>query len=60
MNVWKEGKEGNVLLNNALNTFYLRLYGVSECLVPVNMTNVITGISDDGSINCNETEYICY
>ena len=26
---WIEGrKEGNVLLNNALNTFYLRLYGV--------------------------------
>ena len=24
----KEGKEGNVLFNNALNTFYLRLYGV--------------------------------
>ena len=22
-----EGKEGNVLLNDALNTFYLRLYG---------------------------------
>ena len=24
----KEGKEGNVLFNNALNTFYLRLFGV--------------------------------
>ena len=24
----REGKEGNVLFNNALNTFYLRLYGV--------------------------------
>ena len=23
-----EGKEGNVLFNEALNTFYLRLYGV--------------------------------
>ena len=23
-----EGKEGNVLFNDALNTFYLRLYGV--------------------------------
>ena len=23
-------KEGNVLFNDALNTFYLRLYGVSE------------------------------
>ena len=23
------GKEGNVLFNDALNTFYLRLYGVS-------------------------------
>ena len=27
--VWKEGrKEGNVLFNDALHTFYLRLYGV--------------------------------
>ena len=24
----KEGKEGNVVFNDALNTFYLRLYGV--------------------------------
>ena len=23
-------KEGNVLFNNALNTFYLRLYGISQ------------------------------
>ena len=26
----KEGKEGNVLFNDALNTFYLRLYGVEH------------------------------
>ena len=26
----REGKEGNVLFNNALNTFYLRLYGVRD------------------------------
>ena len=26
----KERKEGNVLFNNALNTFYLRLYGVGD------------------------------
>ena len=26
----KEGKEGNVLFNDALNTFYLRLYGVGH------------------------------
>ena len=25
---YMEGKEGNVLLNDALNTFYLRLYGI--------------------------------
>ena len=25
-----EGKEGNVLFNDALNTFYLRLYGVGQ------------------------------
>ena len=26
--LYYEGKEGNVLFNNALNTFYLWLYGV--------------------------------
>ena len=26
--ITQERKEGNVLLNDALNTFYLRLYGV--------------------------------
>ena len=29
MNPRPAGKEGNVLFNDALNTFYLRLYGVS-------------------------------
>ena len=28
MDGWMDGKEGNVLFNEALNTFYLRLYGV--------------------------------
>ena len=29
MAIWRNGrKEGNVLFNDALNTFYLRLYGV--------------------------------
>ena len=29
LDLWKEGrKEGNVLFNEALNTFYLRLYGI--------------------------------
>ena len=27
-----EGKEGNVLFNDALNTFYLRLYGVRHMI----------------------------
>ena len=26
--VYERGEEGNVLFNDALNTFYLRLYGV--------------------------------
>ena len=26
---WRKGKEGNVLFNDVLNTFYLRLYGVT-------------------------------
>ena len=26
------GKEGNVLFNDALDTFYLRLYGVGHCV----------------------------
>ena len=28
----KEKKEGNVLFNDALNTFYLRLYGIGHML----------------------------
>ena len=28
--VWENRKEGNVLFNDALNTFYLRLYGVGH------------------------------
>ena len=28
LNVYKGRKEGNILFNDALNTFYLRLYGV--------------------------------
>ena len=27
-NYYKKRKEGNILFNDALNTFYLRLYGV--------------------------------
>ena len=27
---WRNWKEGNVLFNDALNTFYLRLYGVGH------------------------------
>ena len=30
MEHWLEWKEGNVLFNDALNTFYLRLYGVGH------------------------------
>ena len=29
---WRSRKEGNVLFNDALNTFYLRLYGVGHRL----------------------------
>ena len=29
---WHTRKEGNVLFNNALNTFYLRLYGVGHII----------------------------
>ena len=28
LEIYKEGKEGNVLFNDVLNTFYLRLYGI--------------------------------
>ena len=28
--VWKQDKEGNVLFNDALKIFYLRLYGVGH------------------------------
>ena len=29
----KEGKKGNVLFNDILNTFYLRLYGVGHMVI---------------------------
>ena len=28
INIREDGKEGRVLFNDALNTFYLRLYGI--------------------------------
>ena len=36
-------EEGNVLFNDTLNTFYLRLYGVGlhkECIVPLGYNHV--------------------
>ena len=38
----KERKEGNVLFNNALNTFYLQLYGVTHMGVGKNVIEVET------------------
>ena len=54
-------KEGNVLLNDALNTFYLRLYGIrhmvedhsdSERGNPVPLYGLLFPISSKGSFIC--------
>ena len=43
------GKEGNVLFNDTLNTFYLRLYGVRHPLTPHGL---LFPISSKGSFIC--------
>ena len=57
----KERKEGNVFLNDALNTFYLRLYGVghmvkdhsdSERGNPLPPHGLLFTISSKGSFIC--------
>ena len=58
----KEGrKEGNVLFNDALNTFYLRLYGVrhmvkdhsdSEKGNPLSPHRLLLSINSKGSFIC--------
>ena len=57
----REGKEGNVLFNNALNTFYLRLYGVrhmvkdhsdSEKGNPLLPHRLLFPINNKGSFIC--------
>ena len=51
-------KEGNVLFNDALNTFYLRLYGVrhmvkdSERVNPLPPHRLLFLISSKGSFIC--------
>ena len=54
-------KEGNVLFNNALNSFYLRLYGVrhmvkdhsdSERGNPLPLHGLLFSISSKGSFIC--------
>ena len=42
MDKWECGKEGNVLFNDALNTFYLRLYGVGH-LVKYHSDTIVRG-----------------
>ena len=57
----RNGKEGNVLFNDALNTFYLRLYGVrhmvkdhsdSEKGNPLLPHRLLLSISSKGSFIC--------
>ena len=56
------GRERNVLFNDALNTFYLRLYGVrhmvkdhsdSECGNPLPPHRLLFPINSKGSFICN-------
>ena len=60
--IWKEGrKEGNVLFNDALNTFYLQLYGVIHMVKdhsdskrgnPLPPHGLLFPISSKGSFIC--------
>ena len=59
--LYLEGKEGNVLFNDALNTFYLRLYGIrhmvkdhsdSERGNPLPPHGLLFPISSKGSFIC--------
>ena len=61
MTVQREKKEGNVLFNDALNTFYLRLYGIrhmvndhsdSEKGNPLPPHGLLLPISSKGSFIC--------
>ena len=48
---WKEGKkEGNVLFNDTLNTFYIRLYGINGRVALAGMRNSSVGSPHEGSI----------
>ena len=59
---WKEERERNVLFNDALNTFYLRLYGVrhmvkdhsdSEKENPLLPHRLLLSIKSKGSFICS-------
>ena len=45
-------QEGNVLFNDTLNTFYLRLYGVKNKLLPPPFLGLLFPISCNGSFIC--------
>ena len=58
---WNVGKEGNILFNDALNTFYFRLYGVrhmvkdhsdSERGNPLPPHGLLFSIKRKGSFRC--------
>ena len=62
-----EGRK-NVLFNDALNTFYLRLYGVghmvkdhsdSERGNPLPPHGLLFPINSKGSFICNKMDYTC-
>ena len=52
---WRGRKEGNVLFNDALNTFYLRLYGV-EHMVKAQVTSPHPGLFSSSYIQANVAE----
>ena len=62
---WERKKEGNVLFNDALNTFYLWLYGIghmvkdhseSERGNPLLPHGLLLPISSKGSFICTITQ----
>ena len=58
--LYDEGKEGNVLFNDSLNTFYLRLY--SERGNPLPPHGLLFPISSQGSSHKQDNTYhsLCY
>ena len=57
----EQGKEGNVLFNDALNTFYLQLYGVTHMVKDHSDSERGNPLPPHGLLfpNSNKGSFIC-